>query len=157
MTASPLLLDANLSILLIVGMADKKYIEKHKRLQEFDVKDFEILYELANQSAEIIVSPNVATEASNLIRYIGEPIRSEVARTLASLISKSRELYVASSAAVEHPEYIRLGITDAVILSILKQGVALITVDLDLFIAAQKAGLKAINFNHVRETRTDFR
>ena len=47
------------------------------------------------------------------------------------------------------PEYLRLGLTDAVPLQALQAGIVLVTDDLNLYLAASNAGLDALNFSHV--------
>jgi hypothetical protein len=54
-------------------------------------------------------------------------------------------------------EFIRLGLTDSVLLELGRSGATLLTVDLDLYLAALDAGLNVINYNHLKENRPDFR
>lgn len=129
---------------------------KHKRLAQFDAKDFEILKGLIARSAGVIFTPNVLTETSNLLRFVNDPIRSQTSVVLGKIISKSEEVYVESSRAINRDEYVRLGVTDAALLTLAVTGGTLLTVDLDLFLAAGKSGLSAINYNHLRAARPDF-
>ena len=69
-------LDANLLVLLIVGLTDRRLIASHKRLKEYTVDDFDLLERLISASAGIAVTPNVLSEASNLTRQIGGPARN---------------------------------------------------------------------------------
>src|SRR5262249_14692181 len=128
----PIFLDSNLSVLLATGLTNRDYIRKHKRLQDFDEPDFDLLCELVDQSGVIAISPNVATETSNLVRYMRDPIRSEIASKLKEIIATAEEFYVGSRAASEHPDYVRLGLADSSTLAILTNDVVLLTVDLDL-------------------------
>jgi hypothetical protein len=59
---------------------------------------------------------------------------------------------------VVHSEYERLGAADAAILSYItrRPKTCLLTVDFDLYFSATSLGLRALNFNHVREARSDF-
>ena len=154
---SKLLLDANLAILLAVGLTKREYTARHKRLTKYDATDLDILAGLIDRSSGVIFTPNVLTETSNLARQISEPARTEVAATLARLISRAEEHVVASRRAVLRPEYLRLGLTDAVLSETLQTGTVLITDDLDLYLAASTAGLSVLNFNHLRDQRPDFR
>lgn len=151
-----LLLDSNLLILLVVGAAKRSYVSQHKRLRKFDVKDFDLLSEIVAQSRGIILSPNVITEASNLIRQAADPVRSASTRMLARIVESGDERIVSSKVAVQHPEYNSLGIADAVLLENGTQGFTLLTVDRNLYLAAIKARLKALNFNYLRDARPDF-
>jgi hypothetical protein len=154
---SPLLLDSNLTVLFVVGLADPAYIGKHKRLDAFDEGDFNIVSSVISNSSGIIFTPNVLTETSNLARQINDPIKTHISHVLAHVIAQSNEMYVDSRVAVAHSDYIRLGITDAVLLTLSKSGGVLLTVDLDLYLAAQYAGLNSVNYNHLREQREDYR
>ena len=152
-----IVLDANLTILFAVGATKRDYIASHKRLRTYDAKDFDILSGLIADSSGVIFSPNVLSETSNLVRYASDPARFEVGTVLAQIIARSEERYVASKTAALRTEYPRLGLTDAVLLELLQPGLLLLTADLDLYLAASKAKLDVINFNHVREQRPDFR
>ena len=142
--------------MLTVGVTNPRHIAKHKRLAKCDIFDFEILCALLSESPGIVFTPNVLSETSNLLRQISDPMRREISLTLARLISLHDEEAVASRVAAETPEYVRLGLTDAVLLELSATGFALLTDDLDLYLAAMRRGLTATNFSHVRDQRSDF-
>lgn len=151
------LLDANLAVLFAVGLADRNYIAKHKNLSSYDTTDFDIVSGLIAKSSGIVFTPNVLTETSNLVRQIGNPIKEHVSQSLANIVNKSTEQYIESRTAVEHLNYVRLGLTDAVLLTLQASGASLITADLALYLSAANAGFNSINYNHLREQRPDFR
>ena len=140
-----------------VGLTKREYITRHKRLTKYDATDLDILSGLIERSSGVIFTPNVLTETSNLARHILEPARTEVAATLALLIGRAEEHVVASRRAVLRPEYLKLGLTDAVLLETLQTGTVLVTDDLALCLAASMAGLSVMNFTHLRDQRPDFR
>ena len=146
-----LLIDATLAILLVVGSTNRSYIGQHKRLQNFDVTDFGILSKLIEQHDGLLFTPNVWSETSNLVRQTAEPRRSELTATIAVLIDQTDEHYVASRLGAKHLEHARLGLTDAVLLQLSSPAITLLTVGLSLYLAAARADLPVINFNHVRE------
>jgi hypothetical protein len=154
--ATKLILDANLSILFVVGITKRDYIAKHKRLRPYDEVDFDNISNLIANSDGVIFTPNVLSETSNLIRYIGDPIKSEVSMRLGAIIAAADERVIESKIAVMRSEYVRLGLTDAVLLELACFGATLLTIDLDLYLAALAAGLNAINYNHIKELRPDF-
>ena len=53
-----LALDANLVMLLIVGLADESVVPDHKRTRAYSVKDFKLLLEIISSYTEIAVVPN---------------------------------------------------------------------------------------------------
>ena len=70
------------------------------------------------------------------------------------IIQKTQEIYVDSSSAADQREFLRLGLTDSATLHTSLQHAVIVTSDLDLFLAASSQDSnRAINFNHVRESR----
>ena len=70
---------------------------------------------------------------------------------LRALIEQSPETVVASVDAARRDEFPRLGLADAALLEIVSADTPLLTVDLDLYVAALASGEEAaINFNHWR-------
>ena len=142
-------LDTNLLVLLIVGVTDRELIAKHRRLKTFDQNDYERLARFLNQIDQVLVTPNTLTEASNLLAQHGEPERSRLFDVLRTLIEEHEEIVVASETASRNSEFRRLGLTDAALLEVISNSNPLITVDLDLYLAAiSKESESAYNFRH---------
>lgn len=151
--ARSLLLDSNLAVLYAVGATNIKYIAKHKRLQTYDVTDYTIICNIMASFDDVVFTPNVLTETSNLLGQIGDPIRTEIARTFSDIVRRAEERFVDSKVAVNHSHFVRLDLTDAVLLLLAASGATLLTVDLDLYLATQSSGLNGVNYNHVRDQR----
>lgn len=151
MVHSVVALDTNLAVLLAVGATDPDHIARHKRLRIYDKAAFHLLDALLGAADSLVWCPHVLAETSNLARYINDPIRTEVSRTLALLIEKHRECEVTSADAASHPAYVRLGLTDSVLLKLAETGATLVTDDLDLHLAAIRSGHASINFNELRD------
>ena len=64
------LLDANLLILLAVGLTNRDYIGRHKRLTKYDATDLDVLSGLIAQFSSVVFTPHVLAEASNLDRVV---------------------------------------------------------------------------------------
>ena len=142
-------LDANLLVLLVVGETDSKLIAKHRRLREFDEEDYESLARLVSHVDQILVTPNTLTEASNLLAYHREPEKSRFFEVLRILIEEHKEIVVASRVASRNTEFTRLGLADAALLEVVSNSNPLITVDLELYLAAaRKESESAYNFRH---------
>ena len=150
-TRSPVALDANLAVLFTVGLANIDYIEKHKRLRRYDVAAFRLLDELLGAADGVVWCPHVLTETSNLVLYLNDPIRPEAAAALALLVNRYQEKAIPSAEGCARPEYLRLGLTDAILLTLASTGATLVTDDLDLHLAAASADLPSINFNELRD------
>jgi predicted nucleic acid-binding protein len=146
-----LILDTPLLVLFVVGAASREYISRHKKLTEFTSEDYDALIGLISNVQSVLVTPNTLTETSNLAAYIAEPARGEVFRILRAVIANSDEIYIPSRTAVQRREFVRLGLTDAALIEVASQEAAILTTDLNLYLAAQAAGTPAINFNHMRD------
>jgi hypothetical protein len=177
----PVAVDANLLLLLVVGMTDREFISKHKRLRAFTAEDYDLLQVQLSVATEIIVTPNTLTETSNLIDHIADPARTQIYKKLQALVNFpitkerpqtcrfapgpprgvrklgngpafSHERYISSVVVSEKPELSRLGLTDCVLLDVCSSGTPLITVDLKLYLCVLEKGGMAINFNHSRDS-----
>ncbi len=153
MIARSIALDTNLLVLLIVGSASRRYIDLHKRTRTDTADDFDLLAGILADVESIVVTPNVLTEASNLIRQFGEPGRTQVGVVMQRFIEESIELYVPSRTAVHRPEFLRLGLADTAIIAGQDKDMALLTDDLDLYLASANSGQAAVNFSHLRDHR----
>jgi len=155
-------IDANLLVLLVVGMTDRCLIAKHKRLKSFLEDDYERLVRQIARTAPpeastepaagaVRVTPNTLTEASNLLAQHQAPERSQFFETLRFLIENSTEVVVASADASRTSVFPRLGLTDAAFLEVASPRTPLLTVDLDLYHAAAKRDHRAaVNFRHLQ-------
>lgn len=149
----PVIIDANLLVLLVVGLTDSSLISKHKRTRSFETEDYKLLTDALSHFDQIIVTPHILTEASNLLSQTSEPIASALRNTLSELLSTQREEFEPSAAVAEHGSFLRLGLTDSAILRLVEREVPVITTDLDLYLAACKTNPNAINFTYLRQER----
>jgi len=146
-----IVLDSNLLLLLVVGLAGEDYIPKHKRLNAYTVDDFRLLAKEISVFERIIVTPNTLTETSNLLGYIAEPDRSDLFTAFRGFMQSADESYYKSEVSSRHPEFERLGLTDSVLLEALSSDNPLLTSDLDLYLAASARSPRVMNFNHIRD------
>ncbi len=147
-----ILLDANLLVLLIVGLTNPKFIAAHKRLASYSEGDFNILLDLLGPPgiSSLIVTPNVLTEASNLLRHSAEPRKSAIMDKFRIFLKQVSEVHVPGNQAADRPEFLRLGLTDAALIELDNEEVMLLTADAPLYAAALTAGRHAENFAHHR-------
>lgn len=141
----PLLIDTNLLVLLIVGRFSPDLISRHKRTRKYSIEDFELLLRIATNAPSLVTTPNVLTEASNLLDD-----DERLQRILALLVNQAQETFVESRTACAQPEFPRLGLADAAILEA-SAGHGVLTDDLGLYLALQDRGIESWNFNHFRE------
>jgi hypothetical protein len=148
-----LVIDAELLVLLVVGIVSRSYISRHRRLHAYTEADFDVLKELVADFTDVVVTPNTLTEASNLLGYVNEPIRSHVFNAFKTFIQSVDEKYLESKLVSSQDEFIRLGLTDTALLCTAEADRVLVTADLDLYLAAATKEYKVLNFNHLREAR----
>ncbi len=143
-------IDTNLLLLLIVGSVGKDFIAKHGRLRNFTADDFDNLIHLLHPQ-QVFVTPNTLTETSNLLAQHKDPERSRFFDRLKFIIQESKEIVVASTVASRNNAFKRLGLTDAALLEVATAETPLVTVDLDLYLAALAKGEgAAVNFTHLQ-------
>ena len=145
-------LDTNLLLLLIVGTAIGDVVGK--RLKSYSRQDWDSLQSYLVDADQLISTPNVWTEVSNICTYgIHKDWHRKVHETLASTINGAVEIVRASRVVAANPEFSRLGLTDCVWLSVLddNRDTVLLTDDLPLYHFALSHGFKVKNFNHLRD------
>lgn len=145
-----IILDANLLILLVVGTVDERQISSFKRTRAYNVEDFRILRSYLNHFRTPVVTPHILTETTNLLDDLLEPLRTTAFLFLRELISQAEERREPSIDLSARKEFVRLGLADAAVHSVTESGAALLTADLDLYLAASAVSPHAVNFNHLR-------
>ena len=147
MTANEAFIDANLLVLLVVGLVDRDLVAKHRRTRQFTPKNYDCLLEITERLTRVLVTPNTLTEASNLLKSHKD---SRILHKLRILIEQSEEIVVKSAIAARNSKFVQLGLTDAVLLEVASVERPLITTDLPLYaIALSKGKEAAVNFRHL--------
>ncbi len=146
MPAAEAFIDSNLLVLLAVGAVDRSQVGRHRRARNFAPEDYDRLMAIVDALERVLVTPNTLTEASNLLES-GSDRRFLAALRL--IVEKSEEIVVASADATRNDAFLRLGLTDVVLLEAVSKTRPLLTADLDLYLAAaaREAGA-AFNFTH---------
>ena len=151
MARTGVFVDSNLLVLLVVGRVGRRLITKHRRLHEYTADDYDMLVELLTPFGQVFVTPNTLTETSNLLGQHANPERSRFFDMLRFFIKESEEVVVASVDASSNDVFEQLGLTDAALLQVITAETPLVTVDLDLYLAAsRKEAASVINFTHLR-------
>jgi hypothetical protein len=141
--AKSVVLDSHLLVLLVVGHTDRSLIERHKKLGTYDTDGFDLLVETLADYSQVVLTPNTLTEASNLLRLIGDPDRSRVTLMLGHLIREHEERYIVSKDAAIEKTFERLGLTDAALLVVAREHGSLLSADNALYLAASTEGIEA--------------
>lgn len=140
-----ILIDTNALIVLILGMVDPRLIRKHKRTSLYDEHDFYELVSLIQDFEKLVILPNVWTEADNLLNRDSRGYKEKYVMEAAKLISRTKEIYIASETAVSDSRFFDLGLTDTLILHQAAQCELLITSDSKLSDYATAWGVRVFD------------
>lgn len=147
------LVDSNLLFVLVVGCTSRDHVGRARRTEQYSVEDFDLLQMTLAEFDEVLVTPHVLAETSNLLGYLADPLLSAARTMFAAILPPWQERFTRGTELTGTPVYLRLGLTDSALFSTASASITLLTDDLHLFIAASKAGRSAIHFTHLRQER----
>ena len=148
-----LLLDTNVLAAWVVGLYNPSLLGS-KALSNFGRNDFELLGTLAADAARIVTTPHILGEASNLVENCAGRLRGRAALTVFGRIAVNfderhaafADLWAGGGEAM----VIEFGVTDAAI-SVTAQQAVVLSTDRSFVTDLQGRGLRAINYNHLRD------
>lgn len=143
-------LDCNVLLLLVIGSFEKNLIEKFKRTSMFSAADYDLLTDLIKDS-RIIVTPNVLTEASNLLESFKSSENLQRLEPLKRFISEINEQYLSSLELSCNNCFLKFGLSDSSIYELSKNDVVAITVDSELYSYLLNKDCPVINFSFLME------
>lgn len=113
--ATGVVLDTNVLVLLVVGAVDEKMVGKAKRTQHYSPKDYAVLVGLLELFQEVRTTPNILTEANNLVR---QSLKGELGAQGAEIFRRLAqgmlaESYFPSETAVESAAHAEFGLADS--------------------------------------------
>jgi hypothetical protein len=144
-----LLIDSNLFLLWVVGSTNESRIARFNRTQKYSVQDFRLLRVLVHEFQEIVTSPHILTEVSNLAT-IEEPELRTLRSNFHQIVQRTQEICEESRTGCADDAFPRFGLTDAAIRRTASRPLLVLTDDLPLYHYLSTSGLDAINFNHIR-------
>ncbi len=151
---STLVIDTNILLVLLVGAQDRTQIPRFKRTSKYTLEDYDFLANYVAGFRQVVVTPNVLTEASNLAGQLAGPLRSRVLGQLGVFAAtQATERFVPSSEAVKERDFLRLGLADASVVLAAKDAherFAVLTDDLALYTKLLAEDVHAVNFYHLR-------
>lgn len=143
-----LVLDTNLLVLLIVGSADISKVGG-RRLQQFSAKHFRTLVEIVEQHDAHVSTPNILTEASNLLGAGRQELARGASALLARYIVGLDEIYEPSRLLLDGKIYAKHGLADASFAALSLKGERGLTVDGPLYGMMTGFGIPVENFTHL--------
>ena len=149
MSRDDLLLDSNLLFLLLVGAYDRSLIIAFKRVAEYSARDYDILDEYVRGFQNLVATPHILTEVSNLANSLPQHIKPDWFENFSELIVQIDERHLAATDLAGLAEFPIFGLTDAALCS-LANTVVVATDDGRLRSHLQRRGLHAVGFNEIR-------
>jgi hypothetical protein len=145
-----LLIDTNLLLLLFVGLHSRKGIQRFKRTSQFTPGDFDCLAGVVRLFKQVVTTPNVLTEVSNLLGQLPEGAHFPVFQRFSLGIQHFQEQFLPSRELAQESCFPKFGLTDAGIVQSAKGRFLVLTDDFRLAGYLERRGIDVINFNHLR-------
>lgn len=149
------LLDTNVLLLwLFTCFAPSKI--GGKRLEKYTLADGQLLRNYVDQFQRILTTTHILTETSNLAaQVLSGREKTDFFDILYPLFCLAKEESLQTCKQewldIERAAFVRLGLTDAALISTTPEQRLILTDDLDLFLETQCRGGHSINFTHMRE------
>lgn len=128
-------------------------VGRARRTEKYSPEDFDLLQSALAEYDDLVVTPHVITETSNLLGYLSEPLLSKARVTLRHMLISWGEHYAPSTEVVNAATYVRLGVTDSALYLAKPSTAELLTDDFPLYLEVSRAGRPVVNFTHLREQR----
>ena len=143
-----LVIDTNLLLLLTVGIADRKRIQRFKRTSEFSEADFDTVSEVAQyfvRRSGLLTTPHVLSETSNLVGR-----NPDLRYVLAAFVSRAQEVWIRARSLVARPEFLAMGLAAVGMLELAPDLNCVFTTDFELSGQLDSSGGSVLNYNHLR-------
>lgn len=143
-----LLVDTNLLVLWLIGETAIDAVGRTRRVREFDARAFGLVDAAVRRAREVVVTPHVLSESSNLLGQVGgtRGLPASARRLLVESGRVWRESHVRLREAMVDVGLVQaFGLTDWALLRLSRRYV-LLTDDVGLVKASLRTGGRAINF-----------
>jgi hypothetical protein len=153
------LLDTNLLVLLVVGMADQKSINTHKKLGVYSLDDFRLLVATLGTCRKFVVTPHVLAETSNLVVHgMYGDLEKKAFLAIQGLLQVSNfsETHDYLSTIVSNDGFLKYGVSDIGLLEALKGELVLLTDDFQLSGYAEGKGYDVLNYQNLQYLIAEF-
>lgn len=144
------LVDANLLLLVAIGLYDRRRIPSFKRTAAFTPDEFDLLQAFLSPFTCVVTTPHILTEVTNLVGQLPTDEARDVRLVLRELIPQMSEMCPASRSLAESSSFLQFGLTDTAISEVSPNEYLVVTDDLPLYHFLAGTGVDVINFNHLR-------
>jgi hypothetical protein len=145
---SGIAIDANLLLVYCVGLLGPELIPRQKRTREYTPDDFHLLHNVIGLFRCIISTPNILTEVVNLSGMLNHEVRGQCRRLIRDQVLKIvDERFIASDVASNDAAFEQLGLTDAALSTLAKEGILVLTNDFDLSYVLAAHKLNCVHYN----------
>ena len=147
----PILLDANLLLLYLIGTFQRERIPVFKRTASFTMLEFDQLVSLLTQFRIIVTTPHILTEVSNLANALPEYLKSSWSEHFSERVMSLHEVWEPATRLVEETAFNPFGLADAAIQSAAKD-ILVLTEDFRLSRYLATSGILSLNFRDLTMT-----
>lgn len=145
------LVDTNLLLLYFVGSFREEQITQFKRTNQFSAADFNLLNQLLGQFTRVLTTPHILTEVSNLAGHLSSHLKPDFFKVFAAGIDLLDERQLTSNEVNQNQEFIKFGLTDAVIINLAQKSCLVLTAEFPLANYLQSLGVGVINFWNLKD------
>jgi hypothetical protein len=145
--------DTNLLLLLLIGSFDKRQIGREKRINKYELQDFEKLNILLKHfPSTLFITQSILSEVTNLSSNYNEETGFSFFRYIETQLLKFKETEFNSLNLVSSNQkaFYKFGLTDVSIIDLAKNNCLIVTDDLPMYHYLQSQNFYAINYNHLR-------
>ena len=144
------LVDTNLLLLYFVGAYDTSQLQNSSRTDVFEPEDFVVLDAFMRQFDQVVTTPHVLAETSNLLGQLRDDVKAACFPLLRQSIPLMREHRTPATTIGADPGFLQFGITDAAIAEASPSAYLVLTDDLPLYAYLGSRGVDVLNFNNIR-------
>jgi hypothetical protein len=151
-----MLIDTSLLLLLILGSFDINQVGMHK-LDRFTLSDFKLLKKLITSfGGPMFVTTNILTEVCNHSDNFNKRRQEKFYQYLFEWVGVYTDKPMPLKLIIEsnNQAFLKFGLTDATIVDLAREGVYIVTVDLDLYHYLANVNYEMVmNFTHYQDLR----
>lgn len=154
---TPVLLDSDPFLLLLIGHYDRNMIGKVKRLKHYRPIHYDLLFQFL-AGRKIFITSGILAEVSNLSKIcVGSSRFKPFLEAIIPQLQQTGEYEISKDVIIENPAFPRLGYTDtSIVVAGTDKEVEIVTADFPLYSRCNNLGLKIIHMKMFDERASQF-